>query len=787
MLLSNTQTSITDSTFECFSLSGANGGLISAEFVSTEQLTITDSSFTSISADNGGVMYVTMSSESSVQFTASAFTSCRATGTSGNGGAAYVDLGTSGKLLFNPDHTSESSGTPTSFDACTASNGAGGGIYLVSAGTDTEFVIKNTNFDEDSCTAQDSYGGSVFVSCTDASPLTGNLFDASKGTLLLDAITVQPAVAGQITVEKPLLSITATAVLTISGCAFENITRSADTTASGGAVVNAGLTGEQTLSVSSNSSFPTSFTRCHSESGNGGALYISLGSSAHLIFGSEDSSLITFTQCTASAGFGGGVYVDSTATLNDDSLRALDSLIIRQVSFEECDCSAGDDGVHNGAYFYFSCPNGFDFLIRPYWRGTIDKYDEDLLTQFWVQETTSDNTEDSVLNYLFPPHGTTAYIGTTDVGENANNGTDVDGCGETPDTACLTIAFAFTNVRASHFILLTGTHTPEESNVTFTERLVYAIESESESELITQPVSNVVSASALFSLTAQAEGEDSNPYLGIIRLSFSVSAGVECPVIHASGGSLHLCFIHFHPATGSSVVIAMPLIVVNETGAASLDSCTIEGFSLSGENEAPVVCAYLGEGQRLTLNGTEENPTSTTSCSATDGKSGAIYIQLSSDSDVVEVSYVKFSYCKYGSGSTVRNIYIDSYDASKVIPTADADTELKWTYFFTQYNTTIESSKDAFIVEESISTDTHKPQTASILHFLYAPSSNAGLSSVYTSVSGADLSTCGWADLPCLTINYALASKHEDTQTVTLCPGDHIAESVAISSLPLSL
>ena len=67
-------------------------------------------------------------------------------------------------------------------------------------------------------------------------------------------------------------------------------------------------------------------------------------------------------------------------------------------------------------------------------------------------------------------------------------------------------------------------------------------------------------------------------------------------------------------------------------------------------------------------------------------------------------------------------------------------------------------------------------QTASVLHFLFAPSSNSGLKSLLVTHTGADINTCGWEDLPCLTV--AVARTHHTTATtVKLGDGVHTKET----------
>ena len=100
----------------------------------------------------------------------SSFSSCSST--TGEGGALHIKLCSEGKLLFNPEYLVDQITTDeTLFTSCAASEGYGGGVYVQSAGLDTNLVVKNVKFNGETCTCKEGKGGRVYVSCTDGSAL----------------------------------------------------------------------------------------------------------------------------------------------------------------------------------------------------------------------------------------------------------------------------------------------------------------------------------------------------------------------------------------------------------------------------------------------------------------------------------------------------------------------------------------------------------------------------------------------------------------------------------------
>ena len=52
-------------------------------------------------------------------------------------------------------------------------------------------------------------------------------------------------------------------------------------------------------------------------------------------------------------------------------------------------------------------------------------------------------------------------------------------------------------------------------------------------------------------------------------------------------------------------------------------------------------------------------------------------------------------------------------------------------------------------------------------------SSSSSITAMYVGPSGADVATCGWKALPCLTINYAFKMKSDSVTGIELLEGSH--------------
>ena len=72
------------------------------------------------------------------------------------------------------------------------------------------------------------------------------------------------------------------------------------------------------------------------------------------------------------------------------------------------------------------------------------------------------------------------------------------------------------------------------------------------------------------------------------------------------------------------------------------------------------------------------------------------------------------------------------------------------------------------------------PQSAPLYAFIYPPYTNTSISSVIVSSTGADITTCGWEVLPCLSLTGSQKS-YPNASTILLMEGNHSSDTACIS------
>ena len=100
---------------------------------------------------------------------------------------------------------------------------------------------------------------------------------------------------------------------------------------------------------------------------------------------------------------------------------------------------------------------------------------------------------------------------------------------------------------------------------------------------------------------------------------------------------------------------------------------------------------------------------------------------------IIEVCNVTFTDC------SPKNIYITSADASKLIKTT------RWRNM-TYTEIPIATHAASWAVDNKRSDD------SAVLHYLFAASTDATVDTVYGKTDGEDIGTCGWEDIPSLSI-----------------------------------
>ena len=131
------------------------------------------------------------------------------------------------------------------------------------------------------------------------------------------------------------------------------------------------------------------------------------------------------------------------------------------------------------------------------------------------------------------------------------------------------------------------------------------------------------------------------------------------------------------------------------------------------------------------------------SASTMNRRSGAIYIHSNSSKDSFTLTGTSFTNCVCNDSNT--SVYIVCVDSSSFL--------IRSRFPDIDYST-YESRLSEFWVEGQI--DTQITLNGSLIHFLYGPT----LSVVYASGMGADVYTCGWNDIPCVSVYAGLNHSH---------------------------
>ena len=142
----------------------------------------------------------------------------------------------------------------------------------------------------------------------------------------------------------------------------------------------------------------------------------------------------------------------------------------------------------------------------------------------------------------------------------------------------------------------------------------------------------------------------------------------------------------------------------------------------------------------------------------------------------VEVKSVAFAGCTIPSsstlgGSTEKTIQIDCVDGTAFL------VKENWEGTINHFSSDV-TEQARFWVDEN--TTAHTPSSQSLYLFLFPPSDTSSLTTVYLSVSGADIDTCGNEMLPCKTIHIGYSHKTLQTTFLKLIDGsNHDPETVS--------
>ena len=311
-------------------------------------------------------------------------------------------------------------------------------------------------------------------------------------------------------------------------------------------------------------------------------------------------------------------------------------------------------------------------------------------------------------------------------------------------------------------------------------------------------------------------------------LSMDESSIIDTPLITATGGAFELIAVTITSA--SPLATISPMLVVSGSAPASIKGCVFENLSLSSAATTPHgaaiwvsvpdnahtfsltnsmftsclalnggavysafgesatatlknvtftqcaasqngggVYATLAPRAKLTLGGSSgaENVTSTECASPESG--GCIYATLTPDDSIISFPHTHFEpidselpngafvyiACPHGFASASASEWTSLGEYSSLTP----NTNYCWV---NETDGTGVSTDDG---------EVKHPQSTSLLHFLYPPSDDSDVMSMYVAVSGLDVDMCGWSDLPCLTLTTAFTQKGASVTSISLSAG----------------
>ena len=211
-----------------------------------------------------------------------------------------------------------------------------------------------------------------------------------------------------------------------------------------------------------------------------------------------------------------------------------------------------------------------------------------------------------------------------------------------------------------------------------------------------------------------------------------------------------------------------------EGGSVSLSSTSFTGIT---QNTGTPLTITLSSSSSFSL-----TSTTFTQCTTTDthAKAGALYLDLPDTPSHFSVKSIHFSECGItpdGNTSplTERNAYIRCRDATQFLSRNDSN----WLPAIPAYSSD-SSEHNKYIVEET--TSDRQAFTQSLYLFLFAQKDGSEeTSSFVSSITGADIQTCGWNALPCLSIASALSHASPSLTHIFLSENEHTPEMNTVS------
>ena len=210
----------------------------------------------------------------------------------------------------------------------------------------------------------------------------------------------------------------------------------------------------------------------------------------------------------------------------------------------------------------------------------------------------------------------------------------------------------------------------------------------------------------------------------------------------------------------------------------NVSDCRFERAKLSS-GSGTVISANISSSGAVNLNNTNM-----TNCSSLNGRGGGIYLKAGSNTNKenVHIHNMTFTNCSSNSVNG-SNVFIECYNGTTFITTS------QWTGTIntTNYGDTEENSKALFWVSETQENASKSlyAQSASLFHFIFKPVEYSSATKIYIGTRGADVTTCGWDDLPCLNLTRGLEYVNSNgsivnVSTIRLQDGNHVAEGKKI-------
>ena len=504
----------------------------------------------------------------------------------------------------------------------------------------------------------------------------------------------------------------------------------------------------------------STFTNC-SASEEGGGIYVIIASSTTIYVGVSDSDSVhkscingnglslLFSDCSAT--LGGGIYV---CLMDTSSIVVFDCVSITKESADEM----------NGEYIYLECPNGTSAAETGKWMNLAECNEmKEIGCKYWVEETSGRKYNMSLLYYTYSPSNDSSSTKQTTFYVGSSNSGDLLTCGWN-EFPCETISYTYNISTFSSITLIYYNHTIGENSTVSIDSGYLIVGNPNESINPTKAVDTInnSTSSPLFSVRMTST-------FNLSYIDFYLRS--SCPLISASNGSFIFQSVCVYSSSSATLTLDAPLFSVNCTSLTVL-SVSLARLNLSSGSGGLFDIKFSGSStlSLISLNFTD--------CDCVESENATSILCLSvsntpSRFQVFDVTFSNSDSVSIYSSNTIpkRNIYLSCLDATSLIPNSS------WSGSIPRYSTTAES---LYWVVES---NRYAPSDGTSLYHFLVPPSEANLESVfvgperYNSLKMAsDISSCGWEDVPCVSIYlaYSHAPDNEDINIILLS-GDTLA------------